>query len=544
MALVVLAGSTASASAAQSTGLWLPAASRAGPNAFAPTLAVNARGDAVVGWQGPFGPGARSDRAELATRVAGGPFLPPQRLISGFAMAPTLSVSQVGAAFAISQVFDDNYVSQLWAAGGSAAAPFGPAQPVSEPGRYSPAVAIDEGGNAIAAWEDPASMQLLAAWRPAGQAFEPAVVLDPKTRSAPAVAFDAFGTGVVAWTRQPASNSAPAPVMVSLRAAGGGWTAPQTISDPTHFTFGAPAIATNRRGDSLVAWPTSVGGPAFPFSRSVEMSLRRGGGTFDPPQTLTSSSGLLLDPRPAIDESGNALLVWSTGGGLAGAYAPAGRGLSPADQLPGQPQSYSYAVGFDATGAALVLSLTNGNDAIRRVIVSAGRVGHPFSAAKTLFQSPQPPYAPNGYPVVVAQQQPLRLGFDGLGRGLAVWANQPEGQVFSMDYLGAAGLPVIEAASVASPGSGRPRLQYRLRSAAKVEIALDRCHGRRIATCPTHRRVRRFTTNAHKGTNTTSLGQGRQSRLANGRYRAVLIARPRGLRAETRKVLFTVKHAS
>ncbi|TML09445.1 MAG: hypothetical protein E6G41_00085 [Actinobacteria bacterium] len=75
--------------------------------------------------------------------------------------------------------------------------------------------------------------------------------------ASPDVAVDGAGEVLVAWTQSRVTGGAPVgrnSVRVAIRAANTRWGAPRTVGASEHFIDAELRLATNRRGDAVLAW--------------------------------------------------------------------------------------------------------------------------------------------------------------------------------------------------------------------------------------------------------------------------------------------------
>ncbi|HEY3019262.1 MAG TPA: hypothetical protein VGJ32_03675, partial [Solirubrobacteraceae bacterium] len=218
-----------------------------------------------------------------------------------------------------------------------------------------PAVAADAAGGAFVAWrhdDGAGGGPLRIAYRSAGGAFGAAQDLGAAAGD-PALAAGAGGLAAVAWARtMPASGALQ--IVASVRQPGGAWGTPETVAGP----FGEVAdlhVGLDGAGGVLVAWrePSAIrtatrppGGGAWTHQTvaqttrttrgldlaagdagavltwaearsdqtgAVEVAVRQGAGAFGTPQELPSTALFEDAPRAAVDDAGNAAVVWPEG---------------------------------------------------------------------------------------------------------------------------------------------------------------------------------------------------------------------------------------
>lgn len=118
---------------------------------------------------------------------------------------------------------------------------------------------------------------------------------------ATALAVNGDGSAVVAWIADlPDGKHA---IRVAQRPAGGPFGDP-VDAVVTTSDFGDFAVATNPRGDVLLAWSADTGGGA-------SVSMRPAGGTFSAPALVAPSDGYTaFVPSAALDDSGRGVVAW------------------------------------------------------------------------------------------------------------------------------------------------------------------------------------------------------------------------------------------
>lgn len=137
--------------------------------------------------------------------------------------------------------------------------------------------------------------------------------MDANTFRAPKVAFDAAGNALAIW-EQDRDNAGGSEIHFSRYTAGGAWSAPATIPNQATPVPGQPNTSTRRKpqlavaanGNAVAAWVESVYG--------VAVSLYTPSTGWSNPElifgNLVTGLGGTIDPKVAIDASGNVLVVW------------------------------------------------------------------------------------------------------------------------------------------------------------------------------------------------------------------------------------------
>jgi hypothetical protein len=124
--------------------------------------------------------------------------------------------------------------------------------------------------------------------------------------TAPDVEVSAGGEVIVAWTqsaRRAAPVRGPNHIELALRTRGGRWGSPRAVGVSQHFIAADPRLAVNDRGDAVVMWRGQAG------RRDVlRAALRRAGGKFHRGASLGEGG---IDQRVLMDPAGRARAMWT-----------------------------------------------------------------------------------------------------------------------------------------------------------------------------------------------------------------------------------------
>lgn len=317
-------------------------------------------------------------------------------------------------------------------------------------------VAFDQDGDAVAVWQQSTGAQtvIVASARPAGGTFStPQTLSDPNAYSmSPDVAADAQGDAVAVWLHFDGAN---ARVQAAYRPAGGSFGPPQTLST-AGYEAREPRVTMNAAGEAILVWSLSSG-----LTEEIQVSSAAPGGTFGEPVDLTGFTSVASVPQVALDSHGDAIAVWDDWDGanirIQDDVRPAGAGfgtpqyLSPAGENADTPQ-----VAFDSGGDALAVWRFDGSP--------ASTVQGAYRPADGEFGTAQTVSAPSSQPA-----QSPQVAFDGQGDGVVAW-QQSDGSELRVH------------ASVRSPGTtGTFALQTTLdpggREAYEPQIAGDGLSG-------------------------------------------------------------------
>lgn len=194
-----------------------------------------------------------------------------------------------------------------------------PLSPLNAPG-------FDANGDAFIVWTEQAGatteavvpeFRVRAAVRPADGRWQPMETLS-RLGLNPEVTVDTRGEALAAWEGQSGVEAAIRPV-------GGGWLAPQTVGTPRGEEPQEPQLASDASGDAIVVAPLQAHGRG---STGIEAAVRAAGGAFSPPQTISDHREKALDPRIAMNSRGDAIVAWDvqvpTGCLIRAAFRPAG----------------------------------------------------------------------------------------------------------------------------------------------------------------------------------------------------------------------------
>jgi hypothetical protein len=307
----------------------------------------------------------------VTLRPAGGHWQTPDTL-SLLGIGLDLAVDQSGDAIAVWSALSGIEEAERPAGGG-----WLPAKQVLAPGE-DPQVATDALGDAVVASNRQAphrSHGIQVAMRSAGGQFSaPQMISGSEDAFEPRVAMNARGDVVVAWREFPAHGCR---VRVAFYRAGRGWSAPRTVSD-THASGEGQRVAIDERGDATVIWSAQRGRHAF-----VELATRDSAGRWTTGHVLARTRATVLKPEVGMDPSGDAVAAWWQDGDERVAARPAGgRWLAPrrlADNSRNGPASLAIDRRGDAllawagTSAIIAAAKTPAQKTWRESVVASGR---------------------------------------------------------------------------------------------------------------------------------------------------------------------------
>jgi hypothetical protein len=415
-------------------------------NAYRPTVAANAKGDAVAVWSEDAG---GDTEVVASTREADGPFSAPKVLsIPGdFAYTPTAVIDVTGDATVVwGEALGSGGVDSVEVADHPAGGPWSDAQTVA-PGNPG-GLAADPAGDELLTWTDGplAATNLRVQYRHHGQPFAlgttPPAVETGTYGSTILPALDSTGAGVIAWTHDTvinypnieshieaarvskegtvgaplsltashASAFAPALALADSGLATVLYAYGDTSSGPKSFhaktlaadgTVGADqalsdtgagiaALAVDPSGDVTAAWTRNVSGTTL-----VEQATALSTQAFSQPPTVLDTDAANSGPAVAVAPNGQTLIAWGHDGSHTAGDPNAGteRAVFRAAGATAFGLPQTLGIGNDQPSAALACQ----DDAIDVFRTVPSQQPYPMSAATTIdpaHHGPPPCTAP------------------------------------------------------------------------------------------------------------------------------------------------------
>lgn len=186
-------------------------------------------------------------------------------------------------------------------------------------------LAINAGGRLAVAF--PRGGIRVAVRRPRG-GWEPTVEVS-RTEAAvasPQLTLDSSGAITVAWLQAAGLRppfGAPFTIHAATRDAAGHWSRPVLLGTSNHFELAEPQLATNERGDTVVAWRGLRKEDASGATEAVLLAYRPAGRRrFRKAQPIREPllPRKVYDHRVALDARGRVHVVWTTSEGPAVRY--------------------------------------------------------------------------------------------------------------------------------------------------------------------------------------------------------------------------------
>lgn len=234
----------------------------------------------------------------------------------GDATTPAVAVAPGGDAVAV-WAQDDSGTDNIWANRFSAAAGWSGAVLIENTGggnAFSPVVAVDDSGNAVAAWRqwDGTRSNIRAGVYLAGSGWQTDEALETSDGDAVAVSvgMDGSGNAMVVWTQYDGTRWN---VWANRYVSGQGWSGPTEI-DGTGNDAQVPALAINASGEAAVIWRQAGGS-----LQNVAANRFVPGTGWSGAQLLeTDDVNSAVNPEVAIDAGGIITTVWAQDDGAGG----------------------------------------------------------------------------------------------------------------------------------------------------------------------------------------------------------------------------------
>ena len=231
---------------------------------------------------------------------------------AGSANQPDIAIDANGNAIAVwSQ--SDGLRDSIWANRYSVGTGWGTATLIEDDdrtGAWGPRVATDPAGDALVVWQQHDGVQnsIFANRYSAVKGWQTATPVendDQGYASVPEVAVDPNGNALVVWAHSEWSAwENRVSVGANRYVAGKGWDGATRIRSQDVRSSGSPHIATNARGDLAIVWETWDGTRSNIFATGYPECS-------DCPTLIETSDENAYGPRVAIDADGDVIAVWS-----------------------------------------------------------------------------------------------------------------------------------------------------------------------------------------------------------------------------------------
>ncbi len=439
---------------------WLPPTdlSAPGKDAAGPSVAVAASGETVAVW-------ARRDAGtnftvQAATRSPGSAFSAPIDL-STTSFDADVAMTPGGEAVAVWRKFDvasGKYLIQAAtrSPGGAFSGPIPISVSAAAAQPQGLRVAASPSGVAAVAWVqkdlgsaiDPDQFSVLVSVRAAGGGFSAPTMVStspPSTETeaaSPRLAIDAGGAVTVVWTYDDGTDSL---IEGATMIPGSGFSVPLPLSEPGGDA-GSPAIAAAANGSLVAAWTRSNGS-----ENVVEAATGSAGGGFSSPSPLSAPGEDAGSPATAMSAAGEARVAWIRSNGSDYLVESATGFAAASFSAPVKLSSLGISA-FDPAlavepggGAAVVWKRSNGGSELVE-----GAVAAPAGN----FSAPTPLSAPGQDAISPA------VAMDAAGDATAVWlrSNGSNAIVQAAGYD--ADVPQLRAVSIPASGTVGVPVQF------------------------------------------------------------------------------------
>ena len=228
------------------------------------------------------------------------------------AQAPSLSVNAAGEAVAVWMQGGGGAGLNIWANRYTPGSGWGVAQRISDGqggAQGAQVVAIDASGNALAVWQQ--SDSIWAARYTAGVGWGTPGIIDFGSGPAgnPQIAMQANGNALAVWWQ---SWNGRLSVEAARYVPGSGWSSTETIESDNTGDVSAPQVAINAAGNAVVAWSWSsdTGGNNYVYNVWATRYLPGVGWSTAEPLDSNNTEQPNLSPQVAVGAGQNAIVVW------------------------------------------------------------------------------------------------------------------------------------------------------------------------------------------------------------------------------------------
>lgn len=405
-------GHLARASSRPAGGTWSPPVTLGPGGRYAPSVAMDDDGNAIAVWERSKS-GTEPARVLAARRTAGGSWSAEPEILataSGEASfyAPVVVVDDAGDATAVwTQLVPSGGTPSVWAAtrpvGGAWSSP-------KELDTNSACIfpAVDGAGAVTVLWRrvggPGAPWEVRSAVRPRGGAWSPPATVhstDRRIGYCPELAVNEAGQAIAAWRTVENDPGEPTftRLRVARRSAGGTWGMPAVLEDEGV----SASLAIDREGNATVIWQSAATEP-----RRVRAAQQAAGGAWSAAVTLDADGHIgRYDTNGyvrqlGVDAAGNVTAVWSHSRSSirSAVLSPGGSWSEPVELDTGGAEIPALAVNTFGDAAA-VWSHAPGAGFTYDAIYAATRPGA-AGPRVTLSGSATPASAPVGAPVRVS----------------------------------------------------------------------------------------------------------------------------------------------
>lgn len=440
--------------------VWLSPAALSTVPSHAPSVSLNARGDAVAVWRDRDTEQVTARVRPAASAKWGAPralgrdselYVPAAVAVDAQGNADVVWVGEQGAQRTV-QASRYSSVGDRWS---SPAAISGPAVSGDRPG-----LVVDAGGSATASWlsyGEHGGHRLHTAYRPAGQAWRAPVVV---ARAQPETFITAFdlaaggdGTTLLTWSvvsgywADPV-GAKPNPVSIyAILGRDGVWQASTTLAT-VRDGDGQPAAAVGATGLAAVGWLGTEHGNAI-----VRAATRPAGApAWGPEARLSFEDGQAEPPQLGIDGRGNLTAIWKvTRVDVESSTLPAGSDVWPRPIVVSGPSESAGGVTLAVNTSGDTVAVWSVSGFFRSVVAAIRPAGAPAWS---------PPVVVSGAGDVIRSEG---VAIDAAGNALVVWTElRPD------RWYGGVGSAALDAAA---PGLATLRVPAKGRVGKKLAFS-------------------------------------------------------------------------
>jgi Bacterial Ig-like domain len=280
-----------------------------------PQIAVDSNGNAMAVW-------GQTDGTRFninANRYVAGTGWGTPTLIetdnAGAAVTPRIAVDASGNIFAVWQE-NDGTRTNIWANRYAVGTGWGTAALIetnNAGGAYSPQIAVDANGNALAVWSqsDGTRYNIWSNRYVAGTGWGTATLIETDNlgdANYPQVAVDVSGNALAVWEQ---SDGTRTNIWANRYVVGTGWGTAALIETDNAGDANIPQIAIDASGNAIAVWQQSNG--TYYYIWTNRFVVGTGWGTAA--RIEVGNLGDAQIPQIAVDASGNALAVWQESDG-------------------------------------------------------------------------------------------------------------------------------------------------------------------------------------------------------------------------------------
>jgi len=408
-------------------GLWATAALIERNNtghAFQPEIAVDVAGNVLAVWYLSDGTVFNIWSNYYSTDTGWGTAEKIESDDAGDAVEAQVAFDANGNALAVWRQFD-GAVFNIWSNRYVVGVGWGTAEKIESidtGGAFEPQISIDIDGNALSVWYQTDGVahsiwsNRYVAGAGAGTGWGAAVEIEAEPLGhafSPQIAFDVNGNALAVWYQNDGMFNIWSNRYVAGTGAGTGWGAAELIENEVDGDAFAPQVSFGLNGNALAVWRQSdgvvfnIGANRYTAGIGWDTAAKVGG----------NDAGDAFAPQVAIDDSGDAILVWSEGDGTrsniwSNRYTDgAGWGTAVKIESNDAGDTESAQIAMDARGNALAVWAQNDGtryDIWSNRYVAGQGAGAGWGTASIIDAGSFGAFAP-------------QIGIDLNGNGLAVW---------------------------------------------------------------------------------------------------------------------------